>query len=412
MKKLLMVAFHFPPLAGSSGIQRTLRFVQHLPGLGWQPLVLSAKAMAYEQVSQDLMAQVPTGTVVRRALALDAQRHLALGGRYWAASARPDRWANWRHDAVRVGMQMVREHRPDAIWSTYPLATAHVIGAELQRRTGLPWIADFRDPMAQHGYPEDPVTWQQFKAIEAHAIDRARLSLFTTPSAARSYRERYPSRAERIQVLENGYDEESFAQAAPAKGAASGNANASPQVWLHSGMVYPSERDPTQLMVALRKLHEAGRIRPGQVLLRFRATAHDELVRALALEQGVADYVEVSPAIGYGQALREMMEVDALLLLQAANCNEQIPAKAYEYLRAGRPVLCLSDPQGDTARMLADAGIARIARLNNADEIAALLAQHLDQPGQGLLPTAAAVASASRLGRSRQLAQWLGQCVG
>jgi len=46
MKRVLMIAFHFPPLAGSSGIQRTLRFVQHLPALGWQPLVLSAKPMA------------------------------------------------------------------------------------------------------------------------------------------------------------------------------------------------------------------------------------------------------------------------------------------------------------------------------------------------------------------------------
>ena len=45
MKRVLMVAYHFPPLAGSSGIQRTLRFVQHLPALGWQPLVLNKNAV-------------------------------------------------------------------------------------------------------------------------------------------------------------------------------------------------------------------------------------------------------------------------------------------------------------------------------------------------------------------------------
>ena len=60
-----MVAYHFPPLAGSSGIQRTLRFVQHLPALGWQPLVLSADPRAYEQTSDDLMRDVPAATVVR-----------------------------------------------------------------------------------------------------------------------------------------------------------------------------------------------------------------------------------------------------------------------------------------------------------------------------------------------------------
>ena len=70
MKSVLMIAYHFPPLAGSSGIQRTLRFVQHLPSHGWQPLVLSADPRAYEQTSDDLMTDVPPGTVVRRAFAL------------------------------------------------------------------------------------------------------------------------------------------------------------------------------------------------------------------------------------------------------------------------------------------------------------------------------------------------------
>lgn len=407
MKRLLMVAYHFPPLAGSSGIQRTLRLVQHLPQLGWQPLVLTASRWAYERTADDLMAEVPVGTVVRRALALDTRRHLAIGGRYIASMARPDRWASWRFDAVRVGLQMIREYRPDVLWSTYPLATAHVIGAELQRRSGLPWIADFRDPMAQEGYPEDPATWAQFKAIEERAMRQARLCLFTTPSAARTYRVRYPDCAARIQVLENGYDEESFADAHPGDAVAPTQADAAPRVLLHSGIVYPSERDPSQLMAALRLLHDAGCIRPGQLLLRFRAAMHDELLRDLARQHGVSDYIELSPAVAYRQALSEMLQVDGLLLLQAANCNEQIPAKAYEYLRAGRPILCLSDPAGDTAQVLRQAGITHMARLDSASDIAALLQHHLKHPGQGLLPTTEAVTAASRLGRSQQFAQWL-----
>ena len=91
MKRVLMVAYHFPPLAGSSGIQRTLRFVQQLPAHGWQPLVLGAHPRAFERSSDDLDGDVPSGTVVRRAFALDAARHLSLGGRYPAALARPCR---------------------------------------------------------------------------------------------------------------------------------------------------------------------------------------------------------------------------------------------------------------------------------------------------------------------------------
>ena len=85
--RVLMVAYHFPPLAGSSGIQRTLRFAQHLPAFGWQPLVLSANPRAYERTSDDLNADVATGTVVRRAFALDTARHLSFMGRYIGAMA-------------------------------------------------------------------------------------------------------------------------------------------------------------------------------------------------------------------------------------------------------------------------------------------------------------------------------------
>ena len=82
MKRVLMIAYHFPPLAGSSGIQRTLRFVQHLPKFGWEPLVLSADPRAYERTSNDLMSEVPDGIVVRRVFALDTARHLSIAGRY------------------------------------------------------------------------------------------------------------------------------------------------------------------------------------------------------------------------------------------------------------------------------------------------------------------------------------------
>lgn len=401
-----MIAFHFPPLAGSSGIQRTLRFVQHLPRHGWQPLVLSASPTAYERTSDDLLGDIPQGTVVRRAWALDTARHLSIGGRYIGAMARPDRWISWRHAAVRAGLQMIREHRPDALWSTYPIATAHLIGAELQRRSGLPWVADFRDPMAQDDYPEDPRTWASFKSIEEAAVRRARLSLFTTPGAVRLYRQRYPEAGERIRLLENGYDEEAFSAAERHEQAPPAAAGA-PRVLLHSGIVYPSERDPTQLMAALRMLHDAGSIRPGSVIVRFRAAVHDDLLRQLARQHGVEAYVELCPAVPYAQALAEMMRVDALLVLQASNCNEQVPAKLYEYLRAGRPILCLSDPVGDTAGVVRDAGITQVARLDSAPDIAGLLQRCLVDGDAGLLPTAAAVAAASRSGRAHQLAQWL-----
>ncbi len=405
MKRVLMIAYHFPPLAGSSGIQRTLRFVQHLPKFGWEPLVLSADPRAYERTSDDLLADVPPATVVRRAFALDTARHLSIAGRYVGAMARPDRWVSWKYAAVRDGMRMIREYKPQAIWSTYPIATAHLIGAELQRRSGLPWIADFRDPMAQEGYPADPLTWQSYQAIEEHTLRTARFSTFTTPGAARSYLARYPVDGRRVTVLENGYDEETFAAAANGGGQRRA-LHPGAITLLHSGIVYPDERDPTQFFEALGQLKASGAIAAGSLIVRFRASVHDELLQSLAARYNVAEFIDCQPPVPYRQALAEMLDADGLLVMQAANCNEQIPAKIYEYLRANRPILTLTDPQGDTATTLRAAGATDIARLDSAADIGRILPAFLAaiREGRAALPHRQAVANASREGRTAQLA--------
>jgi glycosyltransferase involved in cell wall biosynthesis len=411
LKRVLMVAYHFPPLAGSSGIQRTLRFAQHLPALGWQ-LVLTADPRAYEKTSADLMAEVPADMVVRRAFALDTARHLTIQGRYMAWMARPDRWVSWKFAAIREGRKLIRQFKPDVIWSTYPIATAHTIALALHRGSGIPWVADFRDPMAQPDYPPDPVTRNHFLRIEAHAAQQCAFCVFTTPGAAADYRQRYPVAADRMIVLENGYDEDSFASAgiSPARKAAP---SGRPLVLLHSGIVYPSERDPTQLFAAVGQLLRSGRLQPDDLRLRFRASVHDDLLRSLAQQNGIDALIELAPAIAYREALAEMVAVDGLLVMQASNCNAQIPAKIYEYLRAGKPILGLTDPFGDTAGVLRAAGLSAIARIDAVDDICEVLMRFLSDVRQGTAELASpdVVQAASRQGRSRALADLLDRAM-
>jgi glycosyltransferase involved in cell wall biosynthesis len=405
-RRVLLIAYHFPPLAGSSGIQRTLRFAQQLPEFGWEPVVLSVQPQAYERTADDLLKELPPGLRVERAFGLDTARHLALAGRYPGWLARPDRWISWRPDAVRRGKRLIRELGIQAIWSTYPIATAHVIGADLQAATGLPWIADFRDPMAQDDYPSDPVTREHFLRIEQRAATQAARLVFTTPSATRRYQGRYPEAAGRILTLENGYDEASFADVESAE--APVPLNPGKLTLLHSGIVYPSERDPRQLFEALGRLRREQSALAERLRLRFRAAVHDDLLRQLGAEFGVSDLVEILPATGYKVALKEMLAADGLLILQAANCNEQIPAKAYEYLRAGRPIVTLAAPDGDTAEVLRHAGVRDQAPLDDAAAIARLLARMAEgDAALSLRPTAQAVAAASRRSRSQELARLL-----
>lgn len=400
MKRILMVAYHFPPLAGSSGIQRTLRFAKYLPEFGWEPLVLTVHPRAYERTSPDLLSELPPETVVVRAPALDTARHLSFDGRYPGFLARPDRWISWLPGATLWGMAMIRRYRPDVIWSTYPIATAHQIGAALHKRSGLPWVADFRDPMAQDGYPADPRVWQSFKQIEERTTREATLCTFTTPGTVRLYSERYPQAADRFKVIENGYDEETFAGLTP------GGAPLNPGkiTLLHSGIVYPSERDPTQFLQAIRTLIDTGGISADQLRVRFRAAMHEDFLRALTEKFGLNGCIELLPPIPYKDALDEMMRADILLIMQASNCNDQIPAKLYEYLRAGRPILALTDSAGDTAKVLRAAAMSAIAPLDQVSAISEVLSKVLAAPTTGTLPTIDAVNNSSRRNRTKQFA--------
>lgn len=410
-KRVLLIAYHYPPLRGSSGIQRALRFSQYLREFGWEPIVLTAHPRAYQDKSDDLLADVPPGVIVERAFALDTSKHLALAGRYPRFLANPDRWMSWWFGAVPAGLCLIRKYKPAAIWSTYPIATAHKIGATLNRLTGVPWIADFRDPMAQEGYPPDPTIWAAFKRIEVQALAHARFVTFTSPGAIRTYRANYPDlAADKLVLLENGYDEEAFSMASgkPITAAPSGRI-----VLLHSGIVYSEERDPTHFFAALRQLRQSGNPLAECLTVRLRATGNDARMKSMIAAAGIEEMVELAPAVPYAEALAEMMAVDGLLVLQASSCNDQIPAKAYEYLRARRPLLALTDRAGDTADVIRRAGIDTIVPLDDTQAIVDALSGFLSRLAGGVAPVASeqAILDASRRGRTAQLAKLLDQAI-
>ena len=405
-KRVLMIAFHFPPLRGSSGIQRTLKFAQYLPQFGWQPVVLSAHPRAYAQTGDDQMRDITADVVVHRAFALDTARHLSFKGRYVGWMALPDRWATWALGAIPAGLRLVRKHRPQVIWSTYPIATAHIIGYALHRLTGIPWVADLRDPMTDEGYPSNSLTRRVYQWIEKKTVLHCQRAVCTTPGAIHTYRTRFPDiPASRFALLENGFDEENFADAESLAAATKG-----PRFRLvHSGVIYPSERDPIPMFEALAELKSQGRIRADSFELVLRATGHDDYLARLIADAGVKDLVTLAPHVSYRDALAEMVTAGGLLILQATNCNHQVPAKLYEYLRARRPILALTDPIGDTAATLRKAGIDTIAPLDSKAAIAEAMLRFLALAEAGTAPLASSadVNANSRRARTGVLAALL-----
>jgi len=402
-----MIAYHFPPMHGSSGMQRTLRFARYLPDHGWEPIVLAPSPRAYQQTDSGQLADIPPQVHVHRTFALDTARHLKLMGRYPRVLALPDRWISWWLSAVPVGWYLIKKYKPDVIWSTYPIATAHLIGLSLQHLTGIPWIADFRDPMVQPDYPPNPLTYRAYEWIENKTIEHCAGAVFTTPGTLRDYQMRFSHvPVSRFHLIENGYDEFSFASIVPSVNQITKTGRIT---LLHSGIIYPSERDPTCLFEALAALLEQKAISAENLHVILRASHHEDYLQSLIDRFGIGAVVSLAPPVSYNEALEEMIAVDGLLILQAANCNNQIPAKLYEYLRARRPILALTDPLGDTAAKLRSVGIDTIAPLDSKDAIMEGLCRFLTLLRESDAPVAPTdkILSNSREAGTRELAKVL-----
>ena len=403
-----MVAFHYPPFEGGSGIHRALKFSRYFPELGWRPLVLSANPRAYPQVSHERLHEIPDGVLVKRAFALDTARQLAFYGRYPKWLAFPDRWVSWWLGAVPAGLRLIRKHKPQLIWSTYPVATAHLIALTLHRLSGIPWVADFRDSMTEDDYPTDPTVRNIYRWIERHTVNHCERAVFTTPGALRMYESRYPAIPQsRWQVISNGYDDEDFILAE--KLVAAKKASCGPITLLHSGVLYPSERDPLAFFSALAELRQTQQISPAMVKIVLRGCGHEEFYTREIKNNQIEDIVKLEPPIPYHRALAETLTADGLLIFQASNCNHQIPAKVYEYLRAKRPILALTDSAGDTASLLEKVGLNDIVSLDSREEIAQGVLDFLTKLRHGTAPIAsdAQIALLSRKAKTVELVNLL-----
>lgn len=416
-RRVLLIAFHFPPFAQSSGLLRTFCFARDLLAHGWQAAVLTVSARVYQSSRDDLVDKLPAAVEVVRAPALDAARDLALGGRYPDWLALPDRWWSWLPGAVLMALLRWRRWRPQAIWSTYPIATAHLIGLTLARLTGVPWVADFRDPMVEQDahtggwVPANPRLRRVRLWIERACVRHADRLVFCTEGAREICLARYgKDAAGKCVVIANGFDEEVFADAEQASAPTIANTAPRPTTLVHSGVIYASaDRDPSAFLAALGMLKQSGRESAASLRIVLRASGNEARFAELATRHDCDDLIDLAPGLPYQAALKEMLGADGLLIFQGYPSNPAIPAKLYEYIRAGRPVLALAHAAGETARLVRATALGPVVDLEDAPAIADALSAFLRNVRNGELRGATPTLAAryARTERARELAELL-----
>ncbi len=399
--KLLMVALEYPPCR-SAGVERTLRFSQYLPEHNWQPIVITAKPNIYRQTDFDQTIPAHIEPYIRRAWVTDIARSLSFHGKHFAWTKIPDRWWSWAFDAIRQGKHSIKQHQPSAIWSTFPVTTAHFIAYRLSRWSNLPWIADFRDPMPFRYDCSAQKNSTAARWIEEQTIRHCSKAVFTATHAEEFYRDLYPNEnTNKFVTIENGYNESNFE-----------NIDLNPEKppgcfrLLHSGSIYGNGRDPEPLFAALAELKSKGVISHQTFQLVFRGSGCDADYDADLKRYDIHDVVEFLPSVALKQSVEEVCNADALLLLQGALFRHQIPGKVYQYIRAGRPILAATSPGGATDTLLSPITNAHVSY--NQDDIerdlTALLSRKIIHPESPEAYT--------RKRRTEELAQLLEQIIG
>lgn len=411
---MLLIAFHFPPFAQSSGLLRTFCFARDLLALGWHSIVLTVCARVYESRRDDLIDKVPAAVTVERAAAWDVARDFVPGGRYPDWLALPDRWWSWLPGAALLALRRWRAWQPDVIWSTYPIATAHLIGLLLARVSGRPWVADFRDPMVEQDertgewIPRDPRLRRLRLWIERACMRRAARLVFCTEGARQICLNRHgPAHADKCVVIANGFDDEIFSEVEANLTQTTRATQAGPITLVHSGVIYASaDRDPTAFLEAIGRLRQSGQESAATLRIVLRASGNDQLFASIAERYACRDMIELLPALPYQQAIAEMFLANGLLIFQGYPSNPAIPAKLYEYIRVGRPIFAMAHADGETARLVATAALGRVVDLEDAEAIALGLASYLRDLRAGTLPgpTPATIAHFARGGRAVELA--------
>lgn len=367
---VLMIAYHLPPCSEVSGALRTLSMAEELAAAGYRPIILTPKPLAYPKlISADY--EMGARFDVSQTLALDAARHMGLFGRYPEFLARPDRWVSWWLSAVPRGLKLIKRYKPKAIWSTYPIATSHMIASTLHHLKGIPWIADFRDPMVLTGYPLPSGTQAARERLELDTVRNARSCIFVTQRSLNMYAARYADEEHgEFVLIPNGYDEETFASLTHSSASSiQPGSSRRPIRLVHSGLLYPCGRNPRTFLEALTNLIQQGRLERSAIHIVLRASGSDGNYDSMIAEYGLTGVVDIAPMLPRREALLEQLEADGVLLFQGAEFNTQVPAKLYEYFRSGKPIFALVDPSGETAEILSRENTGLVVDLNNVPAI-------------------------------------------
>lgn len=420
MKRVLVITYYWPP-SGGSGVQRWVKFAKYLPSEGWQPVIYTPENPELIAVDKTLGSEIPPEAEIVRTKIVEpynAYRMLmgkdssidiktftqdaASGGETGASGGEvnpinaqkksfkqkislfirgnffiPDPRVMWVGPSVRFLKKYLREHPVDAIVTTGPPQSMHLIGLKLSEATGIPWVADFRDPWTKMFYFKHLglCSWAEKKhhELERRVLDGATRVVAVSPLVKEDFEKMTGTP---VELITNGFDESDFSEEIVLDGFFN---------ITHTGLFAADGNPETLWKVLADKCAEDSSFRDA---LRLRLVGKtDSAITESIRQAGLGDNLVDLGYRDHRTAVREQKNASLLILplRKEPEYRAVLPGKLFEYLASRRPILGIGQTDGAMARIIGNTGSGVVYDWDQESKIRACIDFCWDEFRQGEL---------------------------
>ena len=406
-KKVLFIAYHFPPIGGS-GVQRSIKHVKYLPEFGYEPIVVTVKSGHNFAYDYSLLDEIPENTKIYRSNSgetlwfrkiientnttlvkikskikressskkddnntlVESQdgketikdkvfRYLEYN--YYI----PDTKIRWYKHAIRdINERVLKENNINIIYSTSSPYTDHLIALEVKKKTKLPWVADFRDPWIGNDtimdrYPDKRINKE--KEMEREIITLADKVINVTEPITEMYKKRYPEFESKFVTITNGfdrYDTESV------------EVDSVDKFIISYAGVLGGGRTPESLIRAAEEIAIENENFRKDLVIDFTGYV-DEIYNSIFNNSSIKDNITINPYVQHKEAVKLMKEasINVLILPDSEESKGVYTGKIFDYIMAQKPILGIMPKDGIAATLINGNNIGKAANHKDIQEI-------------------------------------------
>jgi hypothetical protein len=398
MKTVLILTYYWPP-AGGPGVQRVLKFAKYLPQFGWRPVILTVANGEYPAIDESLLGDVASDLAVYKTPSMEpfslyrkftglkkdkkistfvlTEDSQAGFTKRLAAFIRgnlfiPDARFGWKPFAMREGLRLIKDENVQAIFSTAPPMSVHLIARALAKKSGLPWAADFRDPWTDVFYYHNLKRTKTAANMDAWFEHMVLKSADAVITVSENIKALLNSKVENsYHVVSNGFDKDDFNTPPLAE---DGNIHI-----VHAGHLAVNQ-NPTGLWAALKKLIDEGKDLRQKLRIEFYGSIHS-LVHKSIIDCGLESYAVFHSYIPHDELVAVMKRAALLFfVVPETSYAKGIPtSKLFDYMGAGRPILGIGPVDGEAAAILQQSNTGVMLDWLDEERIQAVVSKMLSE---------------------------------